>query len=1355
MRILASSPCSKTGCSPGFGLHRTVGRLLRRAATAAFALIMSIGIGAPHAAVPPPAPAADVLVLHDSLPGPLPSGLVVGYNVIDLLGHFGLKGNLVPITEYKPGDVGKYHFIIVLGVDDRSVTYPQPLISDIRSTSTPVFWVNRHIEEVVDNPQYNQKLGFRMAGQRVLDKFNSVSYKGKSFLKMDPAGALHPIEILDKSKVEVVATAERSADRVSMPYVVRSGSFWYCADSPFAFTEEGDRYLVFCDVLHNFFNMPHQEERKALLRLEDVSIEEDTDHLRELADYLYSRHIPFQISLIPIFRDPKENLDIYLSDRPQFVRAIRYMVSKGGVVVMHGATHQYRGRSGDDYEFWDEMQDQPIQGDSHIAVEQKLRMGLEECFKNGIYPVTWETPHYVASSLDYQTIARYFSSSYERVSSVNSSESGHLFPYPTIDRFGRFIIPECLGFVARENPQPERIVADANRLQAVRDGVASFFFHPFMDQAYLEKILDGLDGLGYKFISIRDYDIRVQMDERLVQTYTDPISLPIQGRYLHRFLMDSSGRISTESYSDRPLTTVVKDPGLVPDDSILVMEGLSEIQAYKEPPPPSTWDEFKDWISRKIKGKSTEASILTQPQAIVLWEDNLAKADWNNQRSYVSALSSFGFQVSTRNWKAVNSGSIDSDTILIVPHGVAVKLSPDQVSWIAGFVRDGGRLIVDGHSALSQEVGLRPEKRKLLVSNLEDVHYGNQVFKTQIATWNPPVDVTRFKAANPLTVYAQDQESELPLAITASFGRGRVLYLAARLDPVTQLGYTRYPYFVHYVLEGFNLKLPVDRAQVELYYDGGSARGGGADIDKRVEAWRQMGIRAIYASAFVFWPNWSYPYAHLIDVCHKNGILVYAWFELPHVSVKFWNDHPEWRAKTATGADGLVGWRHHMDLDNPDCREAAFAFAEDLLRKYPWDGINIAELNYDSNGPEDPAKYIPMGAPIRTAFKALGGFDPILLFSPESPYYWRQNPPALKKFEEYRAGRVMAWHRALLDRLTPLARERDLEIIVTMLDSLHSPTVSRDTGVNSRMIVGLMDQYPFTLQVEDPASFWAHSPDRYRKFGETYLPLVKDPRRLMFDINVVPVRDITHSLAPMETCAGVELVQTYVAAVQPTGRAAIYSEGTMPLEDLQMLSKVLAHQARVERKWDTWVTESEKSIEVEAPGQWQNFRVDDQIWPGWSDTDVLIPGGNHRITAARRKFSLFDTSVLDIRLVRFTGNLDTLVPSERGLQFGYDSQLRAVALFNRRPHEVHIDGEPYAEPPVSYSGRWSVRLPRGKHKVDVIADDTATVILDTTSLYSSTLIVIFGGVACGLMLLLYMSILARRAISRAVHGKAN
>ncbi len=1294
-------------------------------------------------------PTADVIVIHDSLRGQLSSGIIVGNNILDLLGHFGLKGILVPLEEYKAGDINRFRFAFILGVDDRNVTYPAQLLADVRNSQRPVFWINRHLNDLLADKQFESRIGIHLR-PGVLKGVDSVSYKGKSLLKPDES--LYGLDILDNTKVQVLATAE-DKNKVSNPYVVRSGSFWYCADSPFAYTVEGDRYWVFCDLLHDFFNMPHQQERKALIRIEDVSVEDDLDELHDLADYLYSRHVPFQISLIPIFKDPATNTEIYLSDRPQFVRTIRYMVSKGGLVVMHGVTHQYRGRSADDYEFWDEIANKPVTGDSQVFVEQRLRLGLEECFKNGIYPVTWETPHYMASILDYQVFATYFNSAYDRNPSANDGDSGHVFPYPTTDRWGRFIIPESLGYISLENPNPGLLVANADRLLAVRDGVASFFFHPFIEREHLTKILDGLEGQGYQFISIGSYDCRVQMDDKLAQTFTETIRLPIHGHYLHRLLVHDDGRISSESYSERPLDTVIRDPGVVPPDAILVMEGVDQIASQKEIPPPGMWETFRSWLRQKLARQTAGAPVLTQPRVLVLWEDTLPRADWNDQNAYVNALSAFGFQVTTPRWKDFSTSSLDPETILVVPRGAGQKLTPRQIGSIVSFVRDGGSLVLGAPSRLSQLLGVHTEKRVLSVTSVEDMLYGNAAYATQDATWNPPAEVHRFTVDNQLAVYARDKESELPMAVLATFGRGRFIYLAARLDSVSPLGYTRLPYFVHYVRSGFNVRLPLQRGQIELYFDPGLTKG--KDIDRLAQEWRKEGVRAIYAAAYQFWPAWSYNYAHLIDVCHRNGILVYAWFELPHVSMKFWEDHPEWRAKTATGADGNVGWRYHMDLDIPECQDAAFGFAEDLLKQYAWDGVNIAELNYDTdNGPENPKSYLPMGASTRSAFRALGGFDPILLFAPDSPYYWKTNPAALKKFEEYRTQRVFAWHRAVLERLTPLAQERDIEIIVTMLDSLHSRTLNRDTGVDSHLIVALMDKFPFTLQVEDPSQFWIASPDRYRKFGETYLNLVRDPKRLMFDINVVSNRDIKGSSSPTPTACGIELAESLVAAGGRRGRAAIYSEATIPFEDLELLSRVLAKDARVERRWNSWVTQSTRSMLMTAPGQWQHFRIDDQLWPGWGENEVFIPAGTHRITAVEKKFSLLDTSALDLRLLRFTGNLTSLAPTKRGLEFNYDSSMRTLALFTREPFAIRIDGQPSVEKPVSYYGLWSARFPRGRHHVEVVADSTASIILDTTSLYSSSLIVIFGGVACGLMLLLYLAILARRALGRAV-GKTS
>jgi len=70
------------------------------------------------------------------------------------------------------------------------------------------------------------------------------------------------------------------------------------------------------------------------------------------------------------------------------------------------------------------------------------------------------------------------------------------------------------------------------------------------------------------------------------------------------------------------------------------------------------------------------------------------------------------------------------------------------------------------------------------------------------------------------------------------------------------------------------------------------------------------------------------------------------------VSLKFWNNHPEWREKTGFLQDAKVDWRSLMNLADPRCRRAVFSEVGELLRNYDWDGVDVSELYFEStDGP--------------------------------------------------------------------------------------------------------------------------------------------------------------------------------------------------------------------------------------------------------------------------------------------------------------------------------------------------------------------------------------------------------------------
>ncbi len=179
------------------------------------------------------------------------------------------------------------------------------------------------------------------------------------------------------------------------------------------------------------------------------------------------------------------------------------------------------------------------------------------------------------------------------------------------------------------------------------------------------------------------------------------------------------------------------------------------------------------------------------------------------------------------------------------------------------------------------------------------------------------------------------------------------------------------------------------------------------DLDYFAAKWRAAGISTLHVAAWHYWersPEGDEYLRHLIEACHRNGILVYAWFELPHVSDKFWDQHPEWREKTALGQDAQLDWRKLMNLSHPQTFDAVAEGVRDLVNRFDWDGMNLAELYFESlEGYDNPARMTPMNDDVRAEFQKQAGFDPKELFDRASPRYLSKNTAGLKQFLDYRA----------------------------------------------------------------------------------------------------------------------------------------------------------------------------------------------------------------------------------------------------------------------------------------------------------------------------------------------------------------
>jgi uncharacterized protein YdaL len=1321
-------------------------RTLRGARAAALALLVALasitGSAQSRATSAPASPAKKALILYDGGVPDHKEGRIGAVHVANLMGHFGFTGTMEHVNDYRAGQMAQYAAVFFVAGDEEHPALPAAFVRDARAATQPLVWAGFQLDQLVPAADVERR-GFRVEGYQRDSKFRRVRYHNVLLTK--GTGDIAKLIVTDASRAITSAVALDPTDH-EMPYVIHAGNVWAFADFPFAYLSESDRYLAFCDLLHDILGVSHQESHKALIRLEDVTPEEDVTLLRRTIAAFVAEQVPFQVSIVPIFRDPPTGREITMSDRPEVVQALHDAVAAGGTLVLHGSTHQYRGKTPADFEFWDSERNAPREDDSPELVRVKLATALDECFRNNLFPVAWEMPHYTGSMVDYAEVARTFSTINERILTIEEQGTQQFFPFPTIDSRGSLVVPESLGYLPIADPDPTVLVANAKALLAVRDGIASAFVHDFIDARLVTDLIRGVKALGYQYESLRAFPASVSTGGRLVLTNGATGKLLLDDEYLHEFVLTSDGRetrVTDSAARIKGETAPTLKPG---PGEIVVAYGEYERAGQDT----SFTHRVSAWTAALWDRVKVHSPVQAPPKpplrTTIVWNASLKSDAWNDQESFRSTFAAYGAAPTRIAAAAVSAKTLTKTDVLIVPRPTARTLTTPQNDAIVAFVRSGGQIIIDGRSPLAESLGLSYTGRTTSAGNVTDL-----AAPTTPLRWRPLAAVEDFRPPRAMSTLASDKAAGTIVTAKFQAGAGTVLYLAVPFDPYTPDGTSRFPYLVEHTLEAFGREMPARRSSTELYFDPGLRPG--ISIEELVPMWRRQGVRVIYAAGWEFDDNYTYDYDRLLRVAHENGLLVYAWFEFPQVSRRFWTRHPEWREAPAFGK-ALPSWRLAMNFSNDACRAAAIQFMTDTLSHWPWDGANLAELSFDGVADGNaPDRFVPMNADVRAAFEAQpGGFDPSNLFDETSTHFWKTDPAGWAAFLRYRSALVTAWHREFLRALGPFM-SRGHEVIVTMLDGLTTPKTSIDSGVNVPDIIAMQKDVDFTLQVEDPAVAWTGSPRRYEKLAALYKPLVAAGHRLMFDINVVPDRKVENTHLPMAKAAGTEIVAAVKAARTVNSRVALYGDSTMRARDLELIAAAFADRARVEPHGQSWSIDTPEAVEVVVPASVHDFYLEGREWPFWRPGFVLIPPGQHVLSSYRPWFRLLDLSALRPQVLQLSADLKSASAASGRLQFDYQADGPAMAVLDRRPEQASIDDHTDAVMTTTADRRAVLALPSGTHRVDVSGSSRSALLLDLTSLLSSSLIVAFGTTACVMLAGVYVLIRVRRFFQGA--GRKN
>lgn len=1271
-----------------------------------------------------------VLILFEGSDVPSNIGRGDARELAMLLGHFNVRYQLKGLDAYSAGEIDSCDLSFFIGYSKRYEPSDR-FMRDVYTTRRKFVWMNTGMERFSRQFDLEQRFGFQFLTFDTTSDFDFVRANKRSFTKGEPN--LNITVVVKPDLAEVLATAYSKTTRREAPYIIRSANFMYVADSPFASATETDRYIYFADLLHDILGEPHEAIHRALLRIEDVDLFESPARLRDIADLLASKHVPFLVGIIPFFVDPQAGIRISLSDKPEFVDAIHYMVARGATIVMHGITHQYEGVTAVDYEFWDGSLDRKIKNDSREYVERKMKMGLDECWKNAIYPLVWETPHYTASQIDYTVFPEFFSTAMEQRLVIDNSEYSMYFPY-IIERdlYGQRILPENLGYIPLNDTAEveEKAVQDllkgAEAQLAVRDGFAAAFIHPFIDLKYMGEYVDGILDLGYTFMNVKEESNVVRLKDRAIVTGEGAFNIQLEDQYLRETWLRPDGKVDHWEISADRARGLMSKSVQVPRGEIF----LAEPSEYRETEF-TFLEKLQSNAAAMWNGMFESQQSYAEPYVGLLWDGQLTGSEYNDQVSFAAAFRSLGIGVDTLSGDSV--GDVSLYNLLIVPYHSVEHLSNRDYDRIVDFVDNGGNVITDGRNGLAEELGVKFAASSIKIEKMRD-----RLYPEDPLILGSSEIMARFEINRADEILCTDDRTEAPVVIGRKYGKGKFLFLGMRFDPNSTGGYSRFPYLLEYVRKFFRLQPILRRENLEVYFDDGYRHN--ASIEDLVKHWVEAGIRVVHVVGWHQYPTWTYNYDRLIRLCHANGILVYAWLDPPQVSEKFWKEHPDWQELNYRGEAVRPSWRYPMALTSAECLAAVKAVFRDFLEKYDWDGVNLAELYFEAgNGPRDPRLLTPMHISARADFRRQCGFDPALLLDPVSEYYWKKNRGAWKLFENYRVDALVRFHEEFLKTIREVQVDKPhLDVVVTAMDNVGNPELRTNHGVDVKRVIDLRNRYRFTLQVEDPETEWTKDPRRYEQIARKYRAIMSPGSALMLDLNILQFRDEKKpTMFPTLIQTGIESYEMVHSAALGADRFSIYSESSIRPQDLRMMSFAASARATLRQIPGGWKLDTPFPVVIQLPADYTALRTDagERIT---SDRGMFyIPAGSYSLFGETHSADPFSTAPAGGRLLSISGELIRLENSPRSVTFSYNSDARCAVTFTHRPFAMFVDGREIDPNSLTGYRRFGVLLPAGAHTVIAVLETGVSYGVDITSFWSSWLIVAFGMTSGAALLTFY------------------
>jgi hypothetical protein len=224
---------------------------------------------------------------------------------------------------------------------------------------------------------------------------------------------------------------------------------------------------------------------------------------------------------------------------------------------------------------------------------------------------------------------------------------------------------------------------------------------------------------------------------------------------------------------------------------------------------------------------------------------------------------------------------------------------------------------------------------------------------------------------------------------------------------------------------------------------------------------------------------------------------------------------------------------------------------------------------------------------------------------------------------------------------------------------------------------------------------WNSSPDRYRAIGEHYRPQLQPGTPFSIDVNVV---DRIPPGRPLNKPRGLELYELLSNVAANVDLITLYAYSTFSPDDMRLVPFVLGAREMTGGPAADGTITAQRQLIWHTNTRGRSVYLDGQEWPCRSDSQVLIPGGVHRVLTRPGTGS---ANPSELRVEGVNGTVLGAKWSGSRLSLSYESRGRCFVMLNRQPNTVLCDGASGGGEVLNKGGRVCLVLPQGKHTVEL------------------------------------------------------